>query len=205
MKYFIVTPPCNAINETAIVNYLLGEKLAVLHLRKPDYSIDQMKEYLININTSLHNKIVIHSHHELINEFNLRGIHFTHHNKKSIYNYIDYNGTKSISTHSFDEINSLPTIFNYYFLSPVYRSISKSGYGIQNISIQSLTTFINQNPQKNIVGLSGITHKNIGELNASGIFGAAILGSFWNHCAQIDRLNEIDLFFQKMNNTINAF
>ncbi len=203
MNYIIITQPTHHLNEIEIVNYLLDLNLATLHLRKPDFTLDMMRDFLNDIPSKNHNKIVVHNHFELIKEYNLKGIHFTRHNNHQINDYNSLKISKSISTHSLEEIENLPSIFNYYFLSPIFSSTSKPGYGGDSYNLQIIKEFINTHSQKKLVALSGITHKNILEVKNCGFYGAAILGDFWNVCNENSNIKTIASYFQELNTAIH--
>jgi len=202
LQFYIITPEDNIENEIEIVCQLLKQEDVTLHLRKPTFSKDLVSDYLLNIPSELHQKIVIHSYHQLIEDFNLRGIHFTHHNKHSINNYLNTNCSRSISTHSFEEIKNPIGDFDYFFLSPIFKSTSKTGYGGNHYKMHELETFLKQEQAKNIVALSGIDFNNIKLVQNLGFSGAAFLGSFWNFCQNTDYKTQIHLFFKTLRNNL---
>ncbi len=202
MHYIIITQPTAYLNESKIINYILDNDLATIHLRKPDYTINELRELLDEITTDNHGKIVIHNHFELINKYNLKGIHFTKHSKHLINEFNSHDFSKSISSHSLEEIDQLPSSFNYYFLSPIFQSTSKQGYGGNSFKMEDIQTFIEKNPLKKLVALSGINHKNINDVYQTGFYGAAILGGFWNYCTENIDVNKIPHFFKNLNTAI---
>ncbi len=204
MNFIIITHPSSHPypHEIEIINNLLDLNLATLHLRKPDFTIDMMRDFLNNISSNNHNKIVIHNHLDLIHEYNLKGIHFNHRNKHLLDNYITLKVTKSISTHSLKEVESLPSIFNYHFLSPVFSSTSKPGYGGDTYDLLVIKKFIDTHPDKKLVALSGITAKTIFKVKKTNFHGAAILGDFWNYCNNNYKKETIISYFKELNTSI---
>ncbi|WP_075590903.1 thiamine phosphate synthase [Labilibacter marinus] len=198
MEYYIISNPTPITKEYEIVNYILENFNLTFHLRKPDFKKSQMSEYLSKISNSLHHKIVLHSHHELINHFEIKGVHFTHHNKKNIPDLAHINCSKSISTHSYDEILSYKTYFNYYFLSPIFQSISKPNYGGDSFNKQELKTFIQSNNDKKIVALGGIDKHTIGLAADLGFNGVALLGTLWQYCCSIHNLSNVNNIFESL-------
>lgn len=198
MQYFIITSPDQVIGEIEIINTLLTESNATLHLRKPNFSKLEMAKYLKKTNPYFHHRIVIHSHHALVKHFNLKGIHFTQHNKHLINNFANYTGTKSISTHSYKEIQTLKQTFNYYFLSPIFQSVSKPQYGGNNYKLEELKAFIKCEPHKNIVALGGITKSNIAQVKDIGFYGAALLGTFWQYFTTSNHKQLVKSFFSEL-------
>ena len=202
MQFYIITHPATVPNEADIISYLLSNELATVHLRKPDSSVDNVRKLLKAIPASLHNKIVVHNHLELSNEFGIKGLHFNRHTQHLIKNYESFPGSKSISTHGLNEITDLPSVFDYYFLSPIFASTSKPGYGGNSFLMKDILKFAKQNPDRKLVALSGITHKNIYKVKQAGFYGAAILGGFWDFCSISEKMDDISVFFHQMNSVL---
>ncbi len=200
MKYYIISPPKTNSNEIEIVNHLLKDHDITFHLRKPDYTENELKNYLRQINSDCHSKITIHNNHQLIHHFNLKGIHFTSYNRNDLHKYQTLKCCKSISTHSFNEIVESEFSYDYYFLSPIFESVSKPGYGGNSFNEENLKSFLDLYP--NVVALGGVNSNNIKKVDQLGFYGAAILGTFWQYCDQIQNLDDLNLFFQKLNNAI---
>ena len=72
-------------------------------------------------------RVILHDHFELAEEYGLRGIHLKY-NEARTFTGRNRFAHVSVSCHSFEEIDALPFEPNYVFLSPVFDSISKPGY-----------------------------------------------------------------------------
>jgi thiamine-phosphate pyrophosphorylase len=112
---------------------MFKEGLPLLHLRKPGYDYGAMSGYLLNIPPEFYNRIVIHSCYELVQEFNLGGIHITGSNTGDknglISRYKNKEGfTLSRSCHELIELDYCDPCIDYVFLSPIFDSISKRNY-----------------------------------------------------------------------------
>ncbi len=168
-------------NEAQKINQLFEAGLLCLHLRKPNWTIEQHKELLNEIEEKYHNQIVVHHCHELINQFNLKGIHFTERQRRLhldnpgryFKNLSMYGKTISTSFHSISELQEHYFEFDYYFLSPVFTSISKKGYEGKGFDVNNI--------DKNIIALGGIHVHNIKKSYDLGYKGVAVLGSIWNN------------------------
>ena len=75
MKLIAITPELPIDNETRFIADILDAGFDYVHLRKPDYSLSQLKEYISSIPTQYHSKLKLHSHFSLANEFNVAGLH----------------------------------------------------------------------------------------------------------------------------------
>lgn len=174
----VITQPFFFKNETELIIQLFKNGLDNLHLRKPEATKDEIIRFLSTIDSSFHNRITIHSHYSLINEFDLRGIHCTQKGKDSFFEISRTNIKKSISTHSFAEILALDYEFDYVFLSPVFNSISKQGYS-PTLSQNEIKEFLNLYKKFPIYALGGITPNNIAMCKIMGFKGVALLGYVW--------------------------
>ena len=71
----ITTPPHTQPNEERIVNRLFESGLHLLHLRKPDADQDTLEHYIQAIRPCFRERVVLHDHFKLVEEYGLRGIH----------------------------------------------------------------------------------------------------------------------------------
>ena len=132
----IIAPEKDIDNETTILNQLFEAGLEWYHFRKPDKDYQQHCEYLNQINEKYHNRIIVHYFHELINDFNLKGIHFQEQKRRdALENGSQYflklnmvGKTMSSSFHEPEELAQCDIEFDYHLLSPVFSSISKEVY-----------------------------------------------------------------------------
>lgn len=101
MLKIAITQPFAVDGEDAIIRHLLANGFDIVHLRKPDADIGYCRELLQRLTHSERKRVVIHDYYSLYAEFNLRGIHLN----KNIASYpVDYQGTRTRSCHSFDEV-----------------------------------------------------------------------------------------------------
>ena len=85
----VIAPETDIPNEIEILNNLFQEGLEYYHLRKPTKDYKAHCAYINQIDKHYHNRIIVHYYHELINDFNLKGIHFQ---EKERIKYIDNPG-----------------------------------------------------------------------------------------------------------------
>ena len=204
MLNIIFSLPHSIKNETEKVNtFLSDDTIDFFHLRKPDYDVNQFKDFIKKIDKDLHYKIVIHSHYHLINEFDLAGINL---NKKAL-NQLEFSDEVnqcfiqplvvknrqievnrvhpyivSYSAHSINEIINLPFDTTYVFLSPIFDSISKPNY-FSEFNLDELKANLNSLNTK-VIALGGIEKKHLNLLHSYGFSGYARLGSFWNNLSK---------------------
>ena len=125
MKIIAITVPKMIDEDAYLISNLLKMGIHSIHLRKPEATINECRQLLTKLTDAERAKIIIHDYPELYTEFSLKGIHIN----KNITSLPDsYNGFKTRSCHSFEEIERYKTEYDYLFLSPIFDSISKVGY-----------------------------------------------------------------------------
>ena len=175
----IISPEEDLNNELSILNQLFEAGLACFHLRKPKKNKEEVVAYLNQIDSKFHQKIVLHTFHELVNEFNLKGIHFSEnmriqhidHPSQYFINLNMFGKTISSSFHEIKEVEDCYFEFDYHFLSPLFNSISKENYQGRHFAVNEV--------DKDIIALGGMTSENINQIKDLGFKGAAVLGSLW--------------------------
>lgn len=176
----VIAPENDVPNEITILNQLFQEGLEYYHFRKPHKDYKAHCDYLNAIDKQYHNRIIVHYHHELVNDFNLKGIHFQE--QKRIDN-IDNPGhyfkglqmfgkTISSSFHEPKDIENCYFEFDYHLLSPVFSSISKANYNGRGFDVNSI--------DKIIIGMGGVTTDNLSDFDTLGYKGVGVLGGIWN-------------------------
>lgn len=175
----VISNPTPVEQEHKIINTLFDEGLSVFHLRKLDYSPKELHHLIIKINREHHPKIAFHQHHELANDFGSRRLHFTEQERKKVGPELEKKFQKdfilSTSIHHVSAYASLPSVFEYCFLSPVFNSISKP-------ELQSMITSDFKLPPRTntkIVALGGISSTGIPDVKRYNFDGIAALGAIW--------------------------
>ncbi len=194
MQLVIISNPQDFSGEHKLLTGLFDAGLEYFHIRKPGYSINEIKKYIKSIPGKYHKNLIIHKYIDLYTDYNLKGIHFSHYNRQLVYEFDEVNIQKSMSTHSLNELINLEG-FDYVFLSPVFDSISKHGYNSM-FSPEEITFFFKENQiDTKVIALGGISAENIETALLMGFDGAAVMGALWNN------------YFEKRNidNTINYF
>ncbi|KRD11835.1 thiamine monophosphate synthase [Flavobacterium sp. Root901] len=179
----VITNPFAIKNETAILHALLEEGLALLHIRKPDFSKLEMAKYIHQIKLEFRANLVLHHYHELAEDLGITKIHFSEKERKNTQDFSSGFSKsytyKSTSTHSIEDFNSLENDFNYAFLSPVFKSISKENYQPETNLFEALK--LRTNYQTKVIALGGIDAENIKKTLENGFDNAALLGTIWNN------------------------
>ncbi|SFD25285.1 thiamine phosphate synthase [Flavobacterium phragmitis] len=183
----VITNPFLVEDEIDILHSLFEEGLSLLHIRKPDFSELEMAQFIHQIKVEFRTNVVLHSHHQLAEDFGINRFHFSEKERKRNHDFparfpkpCRYkNESKSTSTHSIEDFNSLKNDFDYAFLSPVFKSISKDNYHPEKDLFEEIKS--RKNHKTKLVALGGIDSKNIQEVLENGFDDVALLGSIWNN------------------------
>lgn len=181
MKLAVITRPDFFEGETGLVNALFLHGLEKLHLRKPSAGKQELSEWIRGIEPGFRKRIVLHDHHDLARELGLGGIHLNGRNP-GIPEWLD-RGIFSVSKscHSIQEARDNLGLCDYLFLSPVFDSISKEGYGAAFTSCELRKAAEDNLLSGNVYALGGISTEKIPVVRSMGFYGAAVLGGLWEY------------------------
>ncbi len=185
MEIMLITPHQNKDKEIEIVTQLFETGLSTLHLNKPNMSTRQMREYIAAIPEHFHNRIIVHTHHDLAFRFNLKGIHFTrHHLEREFKNWWWFQkekffGRNLIHTRSYHKIsdvfNTEKYFFDYYLLKNVFNSITNDF----NIGYHPLRIAEIQKMQKKLVVRGGVNLITAQKAKMFGFYGICLYSFIW--------------------------
>lgn len=172
----ITTPgrwPDAAEESSVIKDYLLSNALDIIHIRKPEATLDYVVGLMDAIPQNLHCRLVLHSHYQLSDCYKFYGIHL-----KKDFNVPKIKKYISRSCHSLKECSLDSELFVYSFLSPIFDSISKTGYNsrfdISSSQVKAVTARIP------LVALGGVTPDKFQQIFDAKFVGAALLGYLWS-------------------------
>ncbi len=72
MKLVIISPPTTVENEPQLTSQMITAGLQHFHLRKPISNMHDFESYVQKLSTADRRKIILHSSHELVAEWNLK-------------------------------------------------------------------------------------------------------------------------------------
>lgn len=175
-KLIVLTAPEFLPGETRIIPALLEQGADLIHLRKPDATAEELAAWLDAVPARLHPRIVLHDHFALADRYRIGGLHLNARNAEAPAGYC---GSLSRSCHSLAEVAAWKPRCRYVFLSPVYDSISKTGYtsafAREELELARQAGILDDQ----VIGLGGIGTANLAELLLTGFGGAALLGTLW--------------------------
>lgn len=173
----VISPEGNLPNETLWVNKLLEEGLDSFHVRKPYLDDTAVAKYIEQIEKKNYARIVIHDKLKVAQEYGINRLHYSERERDEMLSTSKENLVFSTSVHSINAFNALDTIWDYAFLSPIFPSISKRGYGVDTDVAKQLK--LRTNHKTKLIGLGGITPQNMNETLDLGLDGVALLGAIW--------------------------
>lgn len=159
-----------------------------VHLRHPGATVADVRRILDDVPVRLHKRIVLHGHFDLVNDYNLGGLHL---NRRCPAPPALYRGALSMSCHSVDEALSMSPKMAYVTLSPIFDSVSKAGYTAA-FSPEELGRVVQAD---NVIALGGVTPARAKEVAGMGFAGYAVLGSIpWGASREelVSRLKEFE-------------
>ena len=209
MKLIVLSNPTNLNNEHRLLCSLFEAGLTYFHLRKPNFILQEMEAYIQQIPSTYWSKIVLHSHHSLVEKYNLKGKHLSladSADKRRNNNSTSANISKisvkqtntnesinytSTSFHSLEKIKQNSINYEYVFLSPIFDSISKQGYksAFDKATLKTLLNELNKNVE--IIALGGIDEHNIPQAVDLGFDGVALLGALWQAEYPIEKFKQL--------------
>ena len=175
----LISSPSEKNGEIEMLDEFFDAGLQRFHLRKPNFSTDELCKYLEQVSPKNLSKIVIHRAPQLLEQFPLAGYHYT-----STEPSLSINGSASRSLHKLSELKNFNENLDYVFFGPVYHSISKKGYS-PKISLSEIFSFFRSgrleklNKKTKVFALGGIRKKKMKRLVEVGFDGVALLGSIW--------------------------
>jgi len=182
--------------EAAIIQQLFEAGLEIFHLRKPGASEQAIRALLDAIPAMYHDRIALHGFHQLVNEYEIRRLHFTEVHRletnETIWSQLwDKNYILSTSVHELSVLQTLSHSFRYTFFSPLFDSLSKPGYK----GIEEEGFYLGQECKPvPVIALGGIDADNMEKVAAMNFDGAAVLGTIWNDPAKaVDNFKKVKI------------
>lgn len=185
-RLLLLSPPETTAAELPTLVQLFEAGLQAFHLRKPGASMAEVEAYLHAVPRQYHRRVVLHGQYELAQRYQVGGLHLptaaratwamqAHLRQPS--------HSLSTSLHSLVELRQHRRRYDYVFLSPIFDSISKQGYG-QAFALAQVQQQLQQLQQRKqyvpqVVALGGVTADNLAQVQTAGFAGAAVLGSVW--------------------------
>jgi thiamine-phosphate pyrophosphorylase len=202
MKLIVMTKPTFFVEEDKILANLFEEGLDNLHLYKPGASPMYSERLLTLLGEDYHNKITVHGHFYLKEEYRLKGIHIDDAHTEPP---TGYKGNISRTCHQIEELKEAKKRSNYVFLHSIFDSQTnadeKASFTMEALEHAAKEGLID----KKVYALGGMNLDTIKAVKDLGFGGIVICGDLWN---RFNIHNEIDYkallnHFTKLRKTLN--
>ena len=182
MKLIVVSPEHDDPREIKVLHQLIEAGLTHYHLRKPTWDRRCLAVWLGAVSSEHHKHIVLHSHHDLARDFAVGGLHARDVAKDSLQVPIASKSgpdiLRSRSVHELASFRSALQCYDRVVFSPVFSSISKSGYvpQVAHADVKSVLEF----PRiAEAFALGGVNAARVAVCRGLGFDGVAVLGAVW--------------------------
>ena len=185
MKLIVISPESEDTREHAMLVQLFAAGLTSYHLRKPNWSRDDLVAWLRVLPVEFHARIVLHTHHDLAAEFGVGGLH---HRGTDIPVCAPSNrtGRNACATFSSRAVHDLPELrasvasYDRLLVSPIFPSFSKPGHAPDSrLDAAELKTVLALPRRAEVIALGGIDASRIPICRELGFDGVAVLGAVW--------------------------
>lgn len=173
MRLFVITPEDFTVADMPRAVAMLDSGAERLHLRTVGVDERRLRELIESVPLRLRERVSIHEHLHLALEYGLGGVHL---NSRSPEVPAGFKGMVSRSCHTLKELAKCREL-DYMFLSPVFDSISKRGYGRRFSSEELQRAAACRLLDRRVMALGGVRPKLFRLIEAMGFGGAAMLGA----------------------------
>lgn len=186
MNLLLITSSRKSDTEPEMVTKMFEAGLKTLHLRKPKLSTKHLIQFLDNVPEHFHNRIIVHSHHDLIFKYNLKGVHFTgfhlarRFKKWWFLRRLRLSGKKVIKTRGYRKLsevyNKEELVFDYFLLGTIFNTLNNefySGYYEQGLKAAL------ENSGKKYIARGGINEVTLLKAHELGFAGVALSSVVW--------------------------
>lgn len=204
MKLILISPSKKHDSEIGILLNMFEQGLQTYHVRKKNFSTRTLKNYLEEIPAKYHNRIVIHSHHELALKFNLKGIYISRAHKRSAIKLWFWkkwlklrrsNLEISTTLRSIEDVMDYIPRYDYIFLAPVFDSLSgnfQSAFSDYNLKPAL------KNTRYRVMARGGVSVSTIQKAHDLGFGGVAFYTSIWKAPNPLQEFNQAKEKFEEL-------
>lgn len=184
MHLVLLSPPTFDPREHSLVEAMVSEGLERYHVRKPGVTPDGLRTWLARFPDRVRRAMVLHQHHELVDEFGLLGRHW-----KDDGSAPARPAAGRFASRSCHDILGLTGKYEGYqaiLAAPVFASISKPGHGphagtdwlawMRVVSGLGGQAAARRTP---VYALGGVDASRVKSCRAAGFDGVAVLGAVW--------------------------
>lgn len=204
MKLIVISPSKRQDSEIGFLVNMFEQGLQTYHVRKKTFSTKDLKKYLTEIPRKYHNRIVIHTHHELALKFDLKGIYISRSHKKNKFKlwfwkkWLKFRkGDLEVSTtiRNVEDMLEFAPRFDYIFLAPVFDSLSGSFQAA--FSEYNLIPAL-RNTKHKVIARGGVSVNTIQKAHSLGFGGGAFYTSIWSSTNPFQEFLKVKAKFEEL-------
>lgn len=176
MKLVIQTQPTFFVEEDKIISALFDEGMDILHLRKPDSEPIYSERLLSLLPNEYYNKINVHQHYYLKQEYDLHGIHIDNPDQPVPEGYRRH---ITRSTSRISDLKDMKKQCDYVMLHSLFDSLhdnTRASLTIKEMEDARDNGLID----RHVYALGGMSYENIKMAKELGFGGVCICGDLWN-------------------------
>lgn len=176
MKLAILTQPTFFVEEDKIITTLFEEGLDILHIQKPDSEPVYYERLLSLLPNNCYDKISVHEHYYLKDEFDLHGIHIADPEASVPEGYKKH---VTRSTYRLNDLKEMKKKCDYVCLHSLFDSLHddvKASLTVKEMQDAASKGLID----KHVFALGGMALENIPLAKDLGFGGVCICGDLWN-------------------------
>jgi thiamine-phosphate pyrophosphorylase len=208
MKLIVISPEGDDEREVPALMAMLAAGLERYHVRKPAWPREKLAEWLRGLPQRWRSRLVLHQHHDFVDEFKLRGRHWRDDGTVLLeppaismtpFDAPDRVGPGALSSRSCHNLKTLRASLGRYdavLLGPVFPSVSKQGHRPNGeICLNELYQLLRHRTvhQKHteVIALGGLTPARAPRCRNFGFDGVATLGAVWHSPDPVRAFTEI--------------
>ena len=205
MKLVLISPSEKRDSEIPFLLNMFEQGLPTYHVRKTKFSTKELRNYILEIPERYHNRLVIHTHHELAMQFNLKGVYISRSHKKrkarTWFRMLWFRLKKrelqvSATIRHTENISDHESKYDYVFLSPVFDSLSGNFQaGFSEFNIKSAL----QSTKTQVIARGGISVGKIQKAHELGFAGVAFYTSIWKTNGSVQEFIKVKEKFAELN------
>lgn len=193
MKLLLMTTPVFFVEEHQILTALFDEGLDILHLRKPHTEPVYSERLLTLLPAEYRNRVVVHDHYYLRNEYRLRGIHLNPRNEPPA----KTKGSVSASALTLPDVQRIKRNVDYVLFTP---QMETPGQDAQHTERQIDEWGATKLIDNKVMLMGGVTCENVARAKRAGFGGVVLYGAIWNRFDQwgTPDFKELTDYFRKI-------
>ena len=178
VKLLLISPEDHDEREPPALPRLFASGLAHYHVRKPSWDRARLAAFLRALPAEFHPRIILHTHHELADDFAVGGLHERERTGSARHALI------SRACHDLAALRAAFGQASRVLLSPVFPSISKPGHApdsrLPRAAIAlALAQRTPSERRTEVIALGGVNAARLEHCRALHFDGAAVLGAVW--------------------------